>query len=92
MFGHLFLRAALGLVFAALALVSDARPPAMPCGACRQVLREFAPDLPILAASTGGDRRLTSLDDVALGRGLQWAVTVPWVDEPLKSVLREAAG
>ncbi|MBA3345568.1 MAG: cytidine deaminase [Gemmatimonadales bacterium] len=28
-------------------VVSDIDPPAAPCGACRQVLSEFAPDLPI---------------------------------------------
>jgi cytidine deaminase len=28
-------------------VVSDVDPPAAPCGACRQVLAEFGPDLPI---------------------------------------------
>jgi cytidine deaminase len=28
-------------------VVSDVDPPAAPCGACRQVLSEFGPDLPI---------------------------------------------
>lgn len=48
--------------FRALALVTDASPPAMPCGACRQVLRELAPGLPIVAANLAGERIETSLD------------------------------
>jgi len=47
--------------FRALALVTDATPPAMPCGACRQVLRELAPDLHIVAANLAGERIDTSL-------------------------------
>jgi cytidine deaminase len=47
--------------FAALALVTDSAPPAMPCGACRQVLRELAPELPIVAANLAGQRVATSL-------------------------------
>lgn len=34
-------------------VVSDVDPPAAPCGACRQVLSEFSPDLPIEAVGAG---------------------------------------
>ncbi len=57
----------------AAAVVTGARPTAVavvangtavaPCGACRQVLAEFAAAMPvILATSAGGDRQVTSLD------------------------------
>ena len=39
--------------FRRLLLVSDAPRPIAPCGACRQVLAEFAPDLPV--ESCAGD-------------------------------------
>jgi cytidine deaminase len=35
--------------FRRIVIVSNSDPPAAPCGACRQVLREFAPDLPVRA-------------------------------------------
>lgn len=38
--------------FTQLALVTETTSPAYPCGACRQVLSEFAPDLELLIAST----------------------------------------
>jgi cytidine deaminase len=47
--------------FVALAVVTDLTPPATPCGACRQVLREFAPDLRIVTANPAGERRFTDL-------------------------------
>ncbi|HVM19638.1 MAG TPA: cytidine deaminase [Egibacteraceae bacterium] len=40
--------------FVALAVVGDGDGPCTPCGACRQVLFEFAPDLVVLAAGGSG--------------------------------------
>jgi cytidine deaminase len=50
--------------FAALAVVTDTGEPTPPCGACRQILREFAADLPIYLAGRGDaveTRRLSEL-------------------------------
>ncbi|MGI8509762.1 MAG: cytidine deaminase [Gemmatimonadaceae bacterium] len=41
--------------FESLALVSDSDSPASPCGACRQVLAEFAPGLRITSYGLNGD-------------------------------------
>jgi homotetrameric cytidine deaminase len=41
----------------AVAVVTEASPPALPCGLCRQTLVEFAEDLPILVANLTGERR-----------------------------------
>jgi cytidine deaminase len=49
--------------FSALAVVTDARPPASPCGACRQVLSEFG-DFPVILANTAGDRVVTSVSQL----------------------------
>ena len=40
--------------FVAIAIVTDSEQPAVPCGACRQVLSEFNPDLKIVSATLGG--------------------------------------
>ena len=40
--------------FAALAVVADSRGPVTPWGACRQVLAEFAPALPVCSANLQG--------------------------------------
>ena len=36
----------------ACAVVTDTSPPATPCGACRQVLHDFGPDMVVLLADT----------------------------------------
>ena len=41
--------------FVALAVVGDGEGPCTPCGTCRQVLFEFAPDLLVIAAGTTGE-------------------------------------
>ena len=38
--------------------------PVPPCGGCRQVLAEFAQDLPILMVNTAGDRLYVSLAEL----------------------------
>jgi len=50
--------------FRALALVAGRGTPASPCGACRQALHEFAPDLPIRLVSLDGRTRDTSLREL----------------------------
>ena len=40
--------------FKAIAVYADSNPPATPCGACRQVLFEFNPDLEILCSNSMG--------------------------------------
>jgi len=46
---------------------SDSSPPASPCGACRQVLLEFAPDpaaVRVTAINPAGDRRTWTLAEL----------------------------
>jgi cytidine deaminase len=40
--------------FSLLAIVSDSGEPVVPCGACRQVLAEFAPNLRVVSSNLGG--------------------------------------
>ena len=40
--------------FDALVVVADARQPASPCGACRQILLEFAPDAEVFLVNRAG--------------------------------------
>jgi cytidine deaminase len=49
---------------AELVVVADASPPAAPCGLCRQMLAEFALDLPITLVNESGERSLTSLAEL----------------------------
>ena len=43
------------------AIVSDDKGLLPPCGACRQVLSEFNPDLQLILTSATGDVKVTSL-------------------------------
>ena len=53
--------------FRAMVLVSDAPGPVSPCGACRQVLSEFAPQLEITAVADSGARTTWTLDALLPG-------------------------
>ena len=50
--------------FEAIAIVIDGDRLPSPCGACRQVLAEFSPDMRVVLATTGGLRRVTSLGEL----------------------------
>ena len=47
--------------FVAIAVVADTTEPIVPCGACRQFLAEFAPDLIIVSATTRGVQKVENL-------------------------------
>jgi cytidine deaminase len=48
--------------FRRVVVVSDSEPPAAPCGACRQVIFEFAPDADVLAVGPRSSHRWTMRD------------------------------
>lgn len=48
--------------FEAIAIVTGAAQPTVPCGACRQVLAEFSPSMRIVSATTAGATEEFSLD------------------------------
>jgi cytidine deaminase len=50
--------------FVAIALVADTTDPIVPCGACRQFLAEFAPDLIIVSATIRGDQKIENLSNL----------------------------
>jgi cytidine deaminase len=50
--------------FATLAIATSLPRALMPCGACRQVLHEFAPRLRIVIFGSDGVRYATSLEDI----------------------------
>lgn len=45
----------------AVAVVTDLVKPARPCGACRQVLAEFGPEMTVLLAGSGSEVSATTL-------------------------------
>lgn len=48
----------------ALCVVTDVRPPAAPCGICRQVIAEFADELPIMMVHPDGEHRFSTLSEL----------------------------
>ena len=50
-----------------IAVYTDASPPSSPCGSCRQVLLEFAPDptqVRVIAVNAAGERRTWTLAEL----------------------------
>ncbi|HKF44648.1 MAG TPA: cytidine deaminase [Thermoanaerobaculia bacterium] len=50
--------------FRAVAVVTGAEEPTAPCGACRQILWEFAGDVPIVSATSGGKKKRYTLREI----------------------------
>jgi cytidine deaminase len=48
----------------AIAIVIDDDQLPTPCGACRQVLAEFTPDVRVVLATTAGQRKVTTLSEL----------------------------
>ena len=50
--------------FRAVAVVTGAEVPTPPCGACRQILWEFAGDVPVVSATVRGARKTYRMSDL----------------------------
>ena len=50
--------------FAALVIVTEAEVPTPPCGMCRQVLVEFAPQLDVISVTRGGAQARWSMSEL----------------------------
>ena len=50
--------------FRALAVVTEADTPTPPCGACRQILWEFAGDVPVVSVTVRGARKTYRMSDL----------------------------
>jgi len=50
--------------FTAIAISADGPTPTPPCGACRQVLMEFAPEMTVLCGSESGEPEIYPLGDL----------------------------
>jgi cytidine deaminase len=53
-----------GRHFRELVVYTEAEPPASPCGACRQVLFEFAPDATVYLVNGAGATVVTTVTDL----------------------------
>lgn len=50
--------------FSALVVVTSSALPVSPCGACRQVLHEFAPSFPVRCYGQAGEELITSCEEL----------------------------
>jgi cytidine deaminase len=50
--------------FEAIAVVADSIQPVTPCGACRQVLAEFSPEMTVCSSNLQGDRFVSTIADL----------------------------
>ena len=50
--------------FAAISVVTDTSPPAVPCGLCLEMMNEFCRDLPILVGNLHGERKVYRLREL----------------------------
>jgi len=50
--------------FIAIAIASDSPEPTAPCGACRQVLNEFAPEMEVIMAGAKGQLKTRKLKEL----------------------------
>jgi cytidine deaminase len=50
--------------FTALVIATTAEVPTPPCGMCRQVLEEFAPNLPVLSVTSSGEEARWTMSDL----------------------------
>ena len=50
--------------FSAIAIVADTKEPVSPCGACRQVLAEFSPNLMVIMSNLEKEQQLKSLSEL----------------------------
>jgi|SRR5436190_3914145 len=50
--------------FKRIVIVADSKTPVTPCGACRQVLAEFCPDLEIICVNLSGEQFASTLGEL----------------------------
>ena len=50
--------------FVRIVVAGDSKSPCAPCGVCRQVLREFAPEMEVICLGADGEALTLSLNDL----------------------------
>jgi cytidine deaminase len=51
-------------LFETIVVSTTASPPASPCGACRQVLREFSSDMKVILVNESGEKKTMTLAEL----------------------------